>query len=112
MFDNTQDTADPNPNVPSPVGAVEVYDWDLPEASRYWVGTKRIIDIGQRADEIVVAIDGLQHADGRVERFVNVDQMHPDYPITPQQAREVAAALAAAADELESAIELEWSQSG
>ena len=37
-------------------------------------------------------------------------QMHPDNPISPQQAREVAAALIAAADELGAAIQHEWTQ--
>lgn len=103
------------PLPPPPTGAVDVGEWEQPHvtghpyASRYWVGSKRIVEIEQHyTDDITVAIDGLQHADGCVERYITVNQMHPDHPITPQQAREVAVALIAAVDEIADAIELEW----
>jgi hypothetical protein len=115
------DTANnPYPNVPFPAGAVTAYDWDpprvtgLPDTTRYWVGSERMIHIDHRTQ---VTIDGVQHADGRVERYIVVGQARPDGttmiiddPITPQQARAWGAALIAAADEIESAIEIEWNR--
>jgi hypothetical protein len=104
------------------VGAVTVDGWELPHvtghpyATRYWVGSERTIHIEQHYhDDIKVMIDGVQHSDGRVERCIVVGHVRPDgrmiidEPITGPQARAWAAALIAAADELEAAIELEWS---
>jgi phage terminase large subunit-like protein len=109
------DTANPYPNVPAPVDAVSVFGWD-PDAIRYWVGSERTIHIEQPYhDDIKVMIDGVQHSDGRVDRCIVVGQLRPDgrmiidEPITSQQARDWAAALIAAADEIEAAIVLEWS---
>ena len=94
-------------NVPLPAGCVRVYDWDPPEvtgyptASRYFVGTSRVVEVEQHEEDITVTVDGMQWSDGRVERSILVDQTHPDDPLTPQQARELAAALVGAADEFE-----------
>ena len=95
-----QDTANPYPNVPLPVGAVRAHGWDLPQVTghpdvtRYWVGSARMIHIDQHThDDIAVTIDGVQHSDGRVERYIVVGQSPPDgttfidHPITPPQAR-------------------------
>jgi hypothetical protein len=52
-----------------------------------------MVDVEQRDEDIPIGIDGTQWSDGRVERYITVDPMHPDDPITPQQARELAAVL-------------------
>ena len=48
-----------------------------------------------------VYVDGLQYADGRVDREIRVCQLHTDNPLTPSDARRLADALIAAADAVE-----------
>jgi hypothetical protein len=93
-------------DVPLPAGATQVYDWDdtsTDTPSRYWRGSSWLIDANdlRGAEDIEVFIDGVQHADGRVERFVHVHQTHSDDIITIEQVRQLAQALLAAADEAE-----------
>jgi hypothetical protein len=45
----------------------------------------------------MILVDGTQYCDGRVERIISVD----DDDLTVEQARQLAAALTAAADEFE-----------
>ena len=52
-------------------------------------------------DDIKVWIDGFQYADGRTERNILVEQLHPDGPLTPSMTRELIAVLTAAADEVD-----------
>jgi hypothetical protein len=49
----------------------------------------------------LVYIAGTQELDGTVEREIVVHQLHADDPIMPQQARQLASALVAAADEID-----------
>ena len=44
---------------------------------------------------------GVQLEDGRVDREIAVHHLHMDNPLTPSQARQLALALLAAADEVE-----------
>jgi hypothetical protein len=92
-----------NPDIPIPAGAVEVDDW-VSEGDvrfRYFVGRSWIVRRGAPSvpelDYFEVMTDGTQHADGRVERVLRLD----DGRITVEEARELAAALTAAADEVE-----------
>jgi hypothetical protein len=43
----------------------------------------------------------VQYADGRVRTEITIHQLHGDYPFAAAQAREVARALIAAADEVD-----------
>jgi hypothetical protein len=84
-----------------------VYEWDPPEvngdpqAARYFVGMSRVVDVEQRDEDIAMGIDGTQWSDGRIERYITVNQMHPDDSVTPPRPREVASALIDAADEVD-----------
>jgi hypothetical protein len=51
-------------------------------------------------DDIKVWIDGRQYADGRVERDILVNQLRPDWPLTPAQAPDVIAALIGVVEEV------------
>jgi hypothetical protein len=103
-------TAEDLANVPHPGGATYVGDWDSdpnPHASRYWQGASRTVSLGQmsRRRDVQVTIAGTQHADGHSERYLEVEEVHPDLgvitdePITPAEARAWAVALIAAADD-------------
>lgn len=89
-----------------PAGAVDVYEWEPPartghpQASRAFAGTERIVN-GQYTGDIMVRIEGTQHADGRVERRVLVDKTSADCPLTAAEARRLGCAIIAAADEVE-----------
>jgi hypothetical protein len=93
------------PDVPLPGGAVRVHEWERPEVTgygqaRFFVGVSRLVDIEQlRGGNIEVTVDGTQWADGRIERWITVYQMYPDSPVTPGEARKIAAALIECADE-------------
>jgi hypothetical protein len=97
---------DPFPQVPFPAGAVKA-DWqDLgsPNAFRYFEGEHRVVDRREdlpSSQDVLVYIAGTQALDGTVEREIVVHQLHADHPITPQQARQVARALVAAADDID-----------
>jgi hypothetical protein len=101
-------TSTHSPDVPVPAGAVEVYDWaddneppwvltdqTNPNANRYFTGSSWTVDRAGR--EMRVFIDGLQHANGRVERNIVID----GDAFTIAEARQLAAALIAAADEVD-----------
>ncbi|MCV7219854.1 hypothetical protein [Mycolicibacterium elephantis] len=92
--------------LPFPAGAVRVEPWYHPDkpfggesngepgSRRFFVGREWTV---QRDDEgdVRVSVDGEQTAEGTVERFIVVD----GDPFTPGQARDLADALRAAADE-------------
>jgi hypothetical protein len=90
-------------NVPLPAGAVRVDDWydtGTAEPGRYFVGSSWVVERNNhhnRDTDIMILVDGTQYCDGRVERIISVD----DDDLTISQARELAAALVAAADEAE-----------
>ena len=79
-------------HLPAPAGALNVSALFL-EGMRCWSGARRDAAGGNWA-----GIVGAQYADGRVKREIVVHLRNAD-ALTPQQARELAAALIAAADE-------------
>ena len=88
------------PDVPPPAGAVEVCDWY--RGSRYFVGRHWLIEgDGWHKDDIEVFLHGTQQAAGEVDWVLSAGALHPDVPITSQQARQTARALLEAADELD-----------
>jgi hypothetical protein len=108
------DTANPYPNVPFPAGAVTVYDWHdtqygIDHAGRYFCGFTRVVERDNDKD-ISVLVDGTQRPDGRSVRVITIIEGDREAipSLTPSLARQIAAALVAAADEVESSIEIEW----
>jgi hypothetical protein len=94
------------PSVLMPAGAIKVYDWDdteSPHPIRVFDGTTRFIECNGRyeKEDVMVRLQGIQHADGRVERQIAVSPLHEDHPLTIEQARQFARALIAAADEID-----------
>jgi hypothetical protein len=99
-----------SPDVPLPSWAEEVYDWhDLgtPDTYRIFGAPSRTVPADDDARDqpwnraITVRGQGVQYANGRIRPEIQVDQLHADYPISVRQARQLAAALVAAADEVE-----------
>ncbi|MGV0684357.1 hypothetical protein [Mycolicibacterium thermoresistibile] len=83
-----------------PDGAVAVYDWediDRPDPRRYFRGKSWEIPYSNKGETILVQVDGIQRGDGTVERVIVLEHNE----LTAAEAREVAAALNAAADEVE-----------
>jgi hypothetical protein len=90
-------------NVPSPADAVSVDEWGdalTPHAFRLFHGTTRTVELEHGAS-IDVVIRGTQSADGTVEERGILIHGGSDDTITTQEARRLAAALIAAADEAE-----------
>lgn len=88
------------PDMPLPPGAMYVDDWydiDSPEPARYFRGSSWLIKRDNRNTDMCLLVDGSQYVDGRVNRFVVLD----DDAMTVAQARQLAAALVAAADEID-----------
>jgi len=88
------------PNIPLPDGAVRAFEWESPEHTgcpdwlRNFDGTTRM------AEGIEVTAEGVQYGDGRVDYpMIRVRDVDPDTPLTIHEARELAAALVAAAYE-------------
>jgi hypothetical protein len=109
-------TANPYPNVPFPAGAVKVYDWHdteygIDHAGRYFRGFTRVVDRDDDKD-ISVLVDGTQRPDGRSVRIITLIDGNTGAlgSLTPGLARQIAAGLVAAADEVESSIEIEWNR--
>jgi hypothetical protein len=95
---------------------VKVYDWrdtqyGIDHAGRYFRGFTRVVE---RADDkdISVLVDGTQRPDGRCVRVITLIDGDTDAvgSLTPGLARQIAAVLVAAADEVESSIEIEWNR--
>ena len=86
-------------NLPAPAGATRVYRPGPNMAGqpvRCFLGTSR------QVYDVTIDIDGEQHPDGRVERQIGVwIGDGPSAALAAEQARELAAALLAAADELD-----------
>jgi len=110
--------SNPYPNISLPAGADEVCEWDAPGtpyAFRYFEASSRVVPAvsedchGSRpwSEPIQVWVAGTQYADGRIKREIVVERLHPDGPITIEQAQQLAAALlevtraAEAADEID-----------
>jgi hypothetical protein len=92
---------------PLPIGATEADDWadvGSPDEFRSFTGPTRTIPGLQccNGDDAAVLIYGTQLADGTVEeRCIRVAGVHWDDELTSQTARDLSAALAAAADDLD-----------
>ena len=87
-------------NVPLPAGADRIggwYDVDTSTPGRYFAGSLQVIERDNRDNDTLVLVDGTQWADGRIEQIISLD----DDDLTVEQARQLAAALTAAADEVE-----------
>jgi hypothetical protein len=90
-------------HVAVPAGAVSVQEWGdglTPDAFRLFWGTERSIEIGN-GDGVDVVIRGTQSGDGRVEERGILVHGGSDDPMTAEHARQVAAALLEAADEID-----------
>lgn len=102
-------TAPTTSNVPYPAGAVHVCEWyDTDTPGRYFLGRSWPVERtndggGRRGGDMEVHIDGTQHVDGTVERFVWVQE--GDYEriteLTAAEARQLGQALIDAAAEVE-----------
>jgi hypothetical protein len=97
-------TENPFPNVPHPFGACSVADWidvNSDSPSRYFEGTRRVVDC--RDERLEVCADGIQRADGSVEGAITVNGDSSMFErlilASSAEARELAFALMAAADE-------------
>ncbi|ELR85693.1 MULTISPECIES: hypothetical protein [Mycobacterium] len=89
------------PNVPIPAGAASVGDWD--GGGRLFYGSvSATIDKlgGWLPEDVRVCTGGFQTEDGAYAWEVVAGPVHPDYPLTAAQARQIGEALIAAADEL------------
>jgi hypothetical protein len=82
-----------------PAGAVSALLWE-PEGWRCFDGSSWSIERNAGSD-IQVQIVGVQYADGRVERRIAVGELRHLEPITPLEAQQLAAVIAAAADEID-----------
>ncbi|MBV9512705.1 MAG: hypothetical protein JO280_01485 [Mycobacteriaceae bacterium] len=98
-------TTTTQPQIPVPAGAVRVYDWDTPEVtghgwSRYFVCASRPAD-----ENIEIYVDGTQYADGRTSYCITLTDAEKGTEIFDvshtSQARALAAALVAVADDVE-----------
>ncbi len=90
-------------NVPAPTGAVSVREWDdalTPDAFRAFHGTTRTVELERGAD-IDVVIRGTQLSDGDVEERGIWIRGGLGETITTDEARRLAGALIAAADEID-----------
>jgi hypothetical protein len=84
-----------------PAGAVSALPWDS-DGWRCFDGSSWCIERTTRgAADIQVTIVGVQYADGRIERQIEVHELHHDEPITPLEAQQLGAVIAAAADEVD-----------
>jgi hypothetical protein len=99
-------TTDPYPHLPIPAGAEDVCEWDDPGTSgamRRFISKHRVIDFdlgdGSRrwTEDFAVYVEGIQYPDGRIDRReIVLGPLHPDNPITIEQAEQLTAALAEA----------------
>jgi hypothetical protein len=110
MEHNTMtNTTTPTPDLPMPLGAVmaEWQDLEFPGSEfRYFEGRRWVIDQDRNAQFVTPAVEvnmaGTQQPDGTIdERYVHVHQLHSDDAITAAQARQLARALIAAADQVD-----------
>jgi hypothetical protein len=89
-------------NIPTPAGAGHVGEWidlDTPTPFRFFEGSRRLVERPDRGNADVWII-GVQHADGAARDIDVVLRMpYHDESLTVVQARQLAAALLAAADE-------------
>jgi hypothetical protein len=97
-------STNPSTNISLPAGAALVDDWTdtrTPTPFRYFEGSRRTVERPHHDTDIDIYVSGTQHHDGSISRDIVVHELHHDHPITLMQARQLAAALTAAADEAE-----------
>lgn len=98
-------TANPHRDVPPPAGAVKVDDeWQQigPDTYRYFEGLSWVVEADGEQAPVGVLIAGLQYGDGSVERQIALwRDFHVANAVTSRQARHLARALIAAADQLD-----------
>jgi hypothetical protein len=92
--------------VPIPANAILVDEWDgrmSERPGRFYRRSQRVIPASEHvwSEDITVSVQGSQYADGSLIVEIAVHCLAKDLPITASQARELAAALAAAAAEAE-----------
>lgn len=100
------------PDTATPPDATEVHDWlQHRRACGSWPGSSlptRLFDgTARQASGFTVLVEGIQYQTGACQRWVTVqaesvqaESLFPD-PLEPEAARQLAAALTAAADEIE-----------
>ena len=91
-------------HVPAPESATDVGPWekfdDGPGWSRLWWGNRRLVCVaGAGTHDFSVLVQGAQWSDGRLQRGVVLDS--DDSAMSAAEVRKLAAALVAAADELD-----------
>lgn len=86
-------------NVPQPVDATRVFDWGETDAGhrreREFIGTQR------QAAGFTVSIEGVQSGTGAVSRRASVWSDKRDVPLDSEALRQLAAAINAAAAEID-----------
>lgn len=88
---------------PIPAGALRVYEWQLgptgpdggPNAYRRFEGGS------WGSDRLTVSVEGVQHGDGRCERFIYVDKAVGDAELSSKEARRLLRSLTAAVEDIE-----------
>lgn len=84
-----------------PAGATSVEVGDASGRMFYGATDVTIKASGWLTEDIIVGTGGFQSADGSYEWQAWAGPVHPDYPLTASQARQIGEALVAAADELD-----------
>lgn len=86
-----------------PAGALRVYEWQLGPTGPGGAPNvyRRFVSGAWGSDRLAVGIDGVQHGDGSVERFIYVDKDLGLDDLTAKQARRLARSLVAAADDFD-----------
>jgi hypothetical protein len=83
-----------------PAGAVSALPWDS-DGWRCFDGSSWCIERNASGVDIQVKIVGVQYADGRVEHRIAVHELRHGESITPLEAQQLGAVIAAAADEVD-----------
>jgi hypothetical protein len=87
--------------IPDPAGAVHIDKWRADDNGegffRYFAGSSWVVERTEQHADAAVVIGGLQHADGTVSRSIWCGAAQ----LTTSEARQLARALIAAADEAE-----------
>ncbi|MEB3034765.1 hypothetical protein [[Mycobacterium] nativiensis] len=88
-------------NVPLPAGTT--WDGEWYQGSRDCYSRRRTIEAsGWMRDDVNVFIHVIQRANGEIaERVIVPPDLHPDYPLTSEQARQIGEALISVADEFD-----------
>ena len=96
-------TTDQLANVPLPAGHTQLGSWQRDTGTGLWfrrfTGQCRVVELPDNPDhDLYVRVAGEQHADGRIDRWVEIE--HAAVPLDAGQAKALARCLIAAADEM------------